>query len=110
MRGRRERSDMKTIDEVLEVTSQVLIRCTVMGVVALLLWWGVLELWGDLAYGVHSKMAPMSKQQFDIIHYVGILTTKAAVSLLFFFPFIAIRLVIKKRKRQSSNQALEATS
>ena len=29
------------------------------------------------------------------------------ISLLFFFPFIAIRLVIKKRKRQSSSQAPE---
>ena len=80
-----------------------------MGVIVLLIWWGALELFGDLAYGVHSKIAPMTRQQFDIIHYVGILMTKAAVSLLFFFPFIAIRLVIKKRKGQSSNQALEAT-
>ena len=34
---------MKTVDEVLEVTSQVLIRCTVMGVIVLLIWWGALE-------------------------------------------------------------------
>lgn len=101
---------MKNIDEALEVISQVLIRCTVMGVIVLLIWWGALELFGDLAYSVHSKIAPMSRQQFDIIHYVGILMTKAAVSLLFFFPYIAIRLVIKKRKEQLSNQALEATS
>ena len=100
---------MKTVDEVLEVTSQVLIRCTVMGVIVLLIWWGALELFGDLAYGVHSRIAPMTRQQFDIIHYVGILTTKAGVSLLFLFPFLAIRLVIRKRKRQSSNRAM-ATS
>ena len=100
---------MKTVDEVLEVTSQVLIRCTVMGVIVLLIWWGALELFGDFAYGVHSRIAPMTRQQFDIIHYVGILTTKAGVSLLFLFPFLAIRLVIRKRKRQSSNRAM-ATS
>ena len=94
---------MKTVDEVLEVTSQILIRCTVMGVVVLLIWWGVLALFGDLAYGVHSKMVPMTRQQFDIIHYAGILLTKAAVSLLFLLPFIAIRLVIKKRQKQSSD-------
>ncbi len=52
----------------------------------------------------------MSRQQFDIIQYVGMLMTKAGVSLLFFFPYIAIRLVIKTRKRQSSSQAVEATS
>ena len=102
-------NNMNTVDEVLEVVAQVLIRCTVMGVIVLLLWWGALELFGDLAYSVHAKIAPMSRQHFDIIHYVGILMTKAAVSLLFFFPYIAIRLVIRKRKRPSSNQALEAT-
>jgi hypothetical protein len=70
----------------------------------LLLWWGALELAGDLAYSVHSKIAPMSRQEFDIIHYVGILMTKAAVAVLFFFPYIAIRLV---RKKRLSNQALK---
>ena len=103
-------SNANTVDEVLEVVAQVLIRCTVMGVIVLLIWWGALELFGDLAYSVHSTMAPISRAQFDIIHYVGILTTKAAVSLLFFFPYVAIRLVIRKRKKQSANQAFEATS
>jgi len=60
-------SKPNTIDEVLEVVAQVLIRCTVMGVIVLLIWWGALELFGDLAYSIHSKMAPMSRQQFNII-------------------------------------------
>ena len=103
-------SNTNTVDEALEVVAQILIRCTVMGVIVLLIWWGALELFGDFAYSVHSKIAPMSRAQFDIIHYVGMLLTKAGVSLLFFFPYIAIRLVIGKRKKQSSNQAVEATS
>lgn len=93
-------NNANTVDEVLEVVAQVLIRCTVIGVVVLLIWSGALALFGDLAYTIHSRIAPMSREQFDVIHYVGILMTKAAVSLLFFFPFIAIRLVIRKRKRQ----------
>lgn len=90
---------MKTIDEVLEVAAQVLIRCTIMGVVVLLIWWGVLEVFGDLAYSIHSRIFPMSRQQFDLVHYTGTLMTKAAVSLLFFLPYIALRLVMKKRKK-----------
>lgn len=103
-------NNTNVIDEALEVLEQVLIRCTVMGVIVLLLWSGVLELAGDFAYGVHAKIAPMSRQQFDIIHYVGMLMTKAGIAILFFFPYIAIRLVRKKRTKQSSNQALEAKS
>lgn len=96
---------MKTIDEVLEVIGQILIRCTVMGVIVLLIWWGSLALFGDLAYSVHSKIVPITRQQFDVIHYAGMLMTKAAVALLFFFPFIAIKLVVKKRKEQLPNQS-----
>ena len=88
------------IDEVLEVISQVLIRCVVIGVIVLLIWWGALELFGELAYNVHHRVAPMCREQFDIIHYVGMLSTKAAVSLLFFFPYIAIKLVIRARKKK----------
>ena len=97
-------------NEILEVVSQVLSRCVVMGVVVLLFWWGGLAIMGDLVYGVHSKLTPMSRQQFNVIHYAGMLTTKTAVSLLFLFPYIAIRLVIKKRTKQPSNQALHSDS
>lgn len=98
-------SSMKSVDEVLEVTAQVLIRCTVMGVVVLLLWWGALALFGDLAYRVHSGLVPISRQHFDLVHYAGMLTTKTVVSLLFFFPYVAIRLVIRKRTKQSSGRS-----
>ena len=91
---------MKTVnntDEVLCIASQILIRCTIMGIASLFIWWIALKLFGDLAYDVHSTVAPMTRSQFDIIHYIGMLITKAAVSLLFVFPYIAIKLVIRKR-------------
>jgi len=92
-------SDSNSANEMLEVIGQVLIRCVVMGVLVLFFWWGALALVGDLAYSVHTKFAPLSRQQFDVIHYAGMLMTKAMISVLFLFPFIAIRLVIRKRKR-----------
>lgn len=92
---------MKTIDEVLEVTAQVLIRCAIMGVAVLFIWAAALQLMGDFAYTVHSCIVPMSRHHFNLIHYTGMLATKAAVSLLFFFPWIAIKLVIRKRKKDS---------
>ena len=87
------------IDETLEVISQVLIRCVIIGIAVLLIWWGALALAGDLVYSVHSKMTTVSRPHFNTIHYAGMLTTKAGVSLLFFFPYIAIRLVINKRSK-----------
>ena len=76
----------------------MLIKCFIMGLFVLLFWWGALTLMGDLTYSVHSMMIPISRQQFDIIHYTGMLMTKAVIFVLFLFPYIAIRLVIRKRK------------
>jgi hypothetical protein len=90
-------------DQMLEVTSQILIRCVVIGVVVLLFWWAGLAFMGDLVYSLHSKLTPVTRQQFNVVHYAGMLATKAAVSLLFFFPYLAIRLVIRKRTIQPSS-------
>ena len=43
--------NMSNTNEILEVVSQVLIRCVVMGVVVLLFWWGGLAFMEDLVYG-----------------------------------------------------------
>ena len=91
--------DSNSANEMLEMIGQVLIRCFIMGVFVLFFWWGALALTGDLAYSVHTKIAPMSRQQFDVIHYAGMLMIKATIAVLFLFPYIAIRLVIMKRRR-----------
>ena len=89
--------DSNNTNEILEVIGQVLIRCFVMGVLVLLFWFGALTLAGDLAYSVHANFVPITQQQFYVIHYAGGLMTKAAVFFLLLFPYIAIRLVIRKR-------------
>jgi hypothetical protein len=95
-------SNSNNIDEILQVTGQVLIRCLIIGVFVLLFWWGALALAGDLAYSVHSGIVlSISREQFDFIHYTGMLMTKSAISILFLLPYLAIRLVISKREKAS---------
>jgi hypothetical protein len=95
-------SNSSNIDEILQVTGQVLIRCLIMGILALLIWWCALALAGDLAYKIHSSaVVSVSREQFDVIHYTGMLLTKAAISILFFFPYIGIRLVLRKREKMN---------
>ena len=86
-------------NQMLGLIEQILIRCVVMGVIVLFLWWGALVLAGDFAYSVQAKVVPISREQFDVIHYAGMLMTKAAIFVLFLFPYIAISLVIRKRRR-----------
>lgn len=90
--------DSNNANEILEVTGQVLIRCFFMGLFVLFFWLGALTLAGDLAYSIHAKIVPISREQFYLINYTGGLMTKATVFILFLFPYIAIRLVLKKRR------------
>jgi len=82
----------------LEVIGQVLIRCFVMGILVLVFWLGALSVAGDLAYSVGSKIVQISRQQFDIINLTGFLITRSAIFVLFLFPYIGIRLVIRKQR------------
>ena len=68
-----------------------------MGVFVLLFWLAALALGGDLAYSLHTKIVPISREQFYFIHYAGGLMTRATIFFLFLFPYTAIRLVIRKR-------------
>jgi len=89
--------DTKYVNEVLEVIGKVLIRCFVMVLLVLLVWWGALVLAGDLTYSVHSRFIPISRVHFNVIHYAGIALMKTMAFVVFLAPYIAIRLEIKKK-------------
>lgn len=90
-------SDSNGAVAVLETVGQVLLRCFIMGFVLLLFWWVALLVMGDMVFGIHAKLMPaISRYQFEAIHYAGMLGFKAAIFILFFFPYVSIRLVLKK--------------
>jgi len=84
-------------NELMEMIAQVLIRCFILGTGSLIFWWLALTVMGDTAYAVHYKFVPISRQHFNVIHYAGMLLTKGVNFLGFLFPYIAIKLVLKKR-------------
>lgn len=91
-------SDSVTLDEILEIAGQVLIRCFFLGAAVLLFWMVMMLLLGDLVYSVHSTLFPMPREHFDLIHYGGMLITKTTIFVLFLCPYVGIKLVAKKRK------------
>lgn len=84
--------------ELLEAVARVLLRCFLMGLVLLLAWFGVLMVPGDVVYRVHGELFGLSPHEVNVIHYCGMAFVKMCVLLFFLFPFIAIRLVVGKRK------------
>jgi len=86
-----------TFRENLETLARILIRCFIGGILLLLIWFISFSFGGDWIYGLHSNWFPIPRQAFDAIHYAGMAFTKILLILFFLLPYIAIRLVSKKK-------------
>jgi hypothetical protein len=93
-------TESKNVDELFDTLAKVLLRCFVLGYFLLLLWLVVFVFAGDLIYGIGSKLFGLMPHEVDMIHYCGMAVVKCAVLLFFLFPYIAIRLVLRKRSCQ----------
>jgi hypothetical protein len=82
------------ITECLEIVARVLLRCWVVGVILLLFWWASITLAGSLTFAVHGEMFDLTAPQLNLIHYCGLMLMKIMVSLFFFIPWLAIKLVL----------------
>ena len=77
----------------LETVRGMLAWCTVIN-------WGLLLLWlvffigaHDWMHRLHSKWFKISVEQFDAIHYSGMVIFKSAVIMLNLVPYLALRIV-----------------
>ncbi len=80
-----------------DTLAKVLLRCTVLGFLLLLFWFGAVMLAGDLVYSVHGSLFDLSYHELEVIHYCGMGLTKLVVGCFFLIPWVAIRLVLRKR-------------
>ena len=86
------------INDLLDAVAKVLLRCAVFGFLFLLLWVGVFLIAGDVVYGRPGKLFDLTPHEINVIHYCGMAIVKGCVLLFFLFPYIGIRLVLRKRK------------
>ena len=77
--------------------SKVLIRCFFLTMGFLLIWLFFLAVLPDLTYRVHTWFFDISRPQFNLVHYGGMMMAKMTAFLLFLVPYLAIRLA----RRQS---------
>lgn len=83
------------INQLLDTVAKVLLRCFVLGFLLLLLWFFAYLAGGELIYrqGTWFDLTP---HEINVIHYCGMAFVKMCVLLFFLFPYIAIRLVLRK--------------
>jgi hypothetical protein len=90
---------MNEENQILETLSRILWRCAVLGYVLLLVWYLASIAPGDLICRMQGSSFGLTPHECALVNYCGVGLTKIAVLLFFFFPWVAIRLVIRKRKR-----------
>ena len=90
-------TESKNVDDLFDTLAKILLRCFVMGYALLLLWFVIYVLAGDWMNGVSGKLFGLTPHEANMVHYFGISGVKCAVILFFLFPYIAIRLVLRRR-------------
>ena len=80
----------------LEILSSILIRCFVIGVVFITFWFIFFLLGGDAGYTIHARLFQISRHEYDLLNYYGMAFVKGCNFLLFLFPYIAIRMVLRR--------------
>jgi uncharacterized membrane protein YedE/YeeE len=84
----------------LDVIAGILIRCFLGGILLLTVWFLFFVFAGDCIYQIHSRWFAILRQDLNAIRYSLMAVTKITLILFFLIPYIAIRLVAKKRENR----------
>jgi len=82
----------------LDAVAGVFLRCFVLAVCLLLFWFVFYLLAGNWAYSIHSRWFGISRHDFDLMYYYAMAFFKMASFLFFLIPYIAIKLILRKKK------------
>jgi hypothetical protein len=82
--------------DLFDTLAKILLRCFVLGYLLLLLWF-VLYVVASGVFYWQAKLFGLTPHEVDLIHYCGMAVVKLIVILFFLFPYLAIRLVSRKR-------------
>jgi len=80
----------------METIEKLTIRCFLIGMLFMLIWFYMFLAAGDWMYGIHSQWFALSKHEFAVVHYCGIAFVKICIFLFFLVPYIACKLCRKK--------------
>ncbi len=75
----------------MDAIANILLRCFVITVGAMLFTWVVWLVMGDAVYSIHHRMIDITRRDFDLFFLYTMTFLKGLNVILFLFPFIAIK-------------------
>jgi hypothetical protein len=90
-------TDSSELRVLLDLVAKILLRCWIFGFALLLAWAGLMLFAGGTIQSLHGGMFGLTPHDVGVIHYCALAFAKLCVILFFFFPWLAIRLVLRKQ-------------
>jgi hypothetical protein len=85
-------------DFFLERVAAILIRCFIMTFALLLIWFFFFVVAGGFVYEAHSLWFDLDWYDLNWFFYIAMASLKMIALIFFLFPYIAIRLVLRKSR------------
>ena len=76
----------------------ILIRCFFLTMALLLVWFVFFLMAGDVGFYLHSRWFDINWYAYNLLFYYGMALLKIIAFVFFLFPYIAIRLVLRKKR------------
>jgi hypothetical protein len=86
------------LNNLLDAVAGICLRCFILSICLLLLWFVFFLVGRDWVYSIHSRWFEIDRYSFDIMCYYLMGITKIVTFLFFLLPFIAIKLILRKKK------------
>ncbi|MBU1086934.1 MAG: hypothetical protein KKD05_05375 [Candidatus Omnitrophica bacterium] len=77
----------------LDTLRQILGWCSIINLGILFWWFALIAFAGKWVYKIHGKWFKMPEEQFNAIHYSGIMFYKLTVFILFIVPYIVLTII-----------------
>ena len=82
----------------LDAIADILLRCFIITVGAMLFVWLVAFMLGDVIYSIYSQLMEISRKEFDLF-FLYTMTFLKALNILFFgVPFVAIKSYLRGKR------------
>jgi hypothetical protein len=83
-------------DYQLNRVAAILLRCFLITAGILLFWYMFYMVAGDWAFNVHAWLFDVTRRDFMLMNYIGMVFVKLCADIFFLIPWIAINLVLRK--------------
>lgn len=81
-----------------DAIGDILLRCFIITVGAMLFTWLVVFMLGDVIYSIYSQVMEISKKEFDLFFLYTMTFLKALNVLFFGIPFVAIKMYLRGKR------------